>query len=103
MARECVASQIGHKITLLCRVADNRPTYYKWTKGQQILNSSRDGVLNVSISSMADFGVYTCHVITSDDVKQYNISVCQKTVLQETVTQGKTYLDMLRFTSIHIK
>ena len=92
MASQCVKSQIGHKITLFCHVPGNKLNVYKWTKGDKtILNGSRDSVLNVSISSVADFGVYTCHVINSEGHAIYNISVCQKTAPVKTVVQGITY------------
>ena len=88
MKQECVASKIGDKITLFCHASVDEPTNYKWTKGQSILNSSVDGVLNVTVSSLADFGIYTCQVTTSDDVKQYNITICQIRVLKEAATKG---------------
>lgn len=56
-----------------------------------IFNGSGDGVLNVSISSVTDFGVYTCHAINSEGHAIYNISVCQKAALVETVMQGTSY------------
>lgn len=87
MKQECVASKIGDKITLFCHASVDEPTNYKWTKGQSILNSSGDGVLNVTVSSLADFGIYTCQVTTSDDVKQYNITICQIRVLKEAATK----------------
>lgn len=88
LAPECVTSQIGHVITLFCHVPGNKLTVYKWTKGERtLLSDSGDGVINVSVSSVADFGVYSCHAINSEGVTSYNISVCQKTSVVETVMQ----------------
>ena len=57
---------------------DSNRTTYEWKKeGRVLTNNSVNGVLNVSISSSEDFGVYTCHAITSDGVTSYNISVCR--------------------------
>ncbi|KAL9950256.1 hypothetical protein ACROYT_G042731 [Oculina patagonica] len=88
LASQCVTSQIGDTITLFCHVPGDKLNFYKWTKGDRtIFNGSGDGVLNVSISSVSDFGVYTCHAINSEGHAIYNISICQKTALVETVTQ----------------
>lgn len=87
ITQECVALKIGDNITLFCHVSDDEPTYYKWTKGQSILNSSGDGALNVFVSSLADFGIYTCQATTSDDVVQYDIAICQKMVSKEAATK----------------
>ena len=64
----------------------------KWTKGdRKITNDTGNGVLNVTIASVADFGVYTCHAITSEGQTNYSISVCQQTAPVEAVMQGKAY------------
>ena len=55
-----------------------------------ILDDSRDGVLNLTIFSADDFGLYTCEVINSEGNAIYNITICQKTSLKEKVTQGIT-------------
>ena len=62
LSLKCVTSQIGHLITLSCNVPGSALTVYEWTKeGQVLSNDSRGGVLNVTISSSEDFGVYTYH------------------------------------------
>ena len=56
--------------------------------GQVLSNDSRGGVLNVTISSSEDFGVYTCHAFSSDGVASYNISVCQSKADVEKASEG---------------
>lgn len=76
----CVTSDIGHVLTLFCNMPGSNRTTYEWTKeGRVLSNNSLDGAVNVSISTSEDFGVYTCHAITSDGVTSYNISVCRST------------------------
>lgn len=80
LSPKCVTTEIGHVITLFCNVPGSTLTVYEWTKeGQVLANDSRDSVLNVTISSLEDFGEYTCHAVSSDGVTSYNISVCQST------------------------
>lgn len=91
LASDCVTSQIGDIITMFCHVPGDTLNIYKWTKGDRtILDDSGDGALNLTISSAADFGVYTCHVINSEGNAIYNITICQKTSLKEKVKQGIT-------------
>ena len=87
----CVTSEKGHVITLFCLVPSTTLTVYEWTKGERVLsNGSTSGILNVSISSSEDFGVYTCHAVNKYGVTSYNITVCQNTGHVETVTEGIT-------------
>ena len=89
LAPKCLASEIGHVITLLCNTDGSKRTVYKWTKGGRVLtNDSWEGILNVSISSSEDFGVYTCHAMTSYGVTNYNITVCQSTADVEATSEG---------------
>lgn len=84
----CVTSEKGHVITLFCLVPSTTLTVYEWTKGERVLsNGSTSGILNVSISSSVDFGVYTCHAVDKYGVTSYNITVCQNTGHVETVTE----------------
>lgn len=76
---------------MVCQVPGDTLNIYRWTKGDRtILNVSRDGVLNLTIFSADDFGLYTCEVINSEGNAIYNITICQKTSLKEKVTQGIT-------------
>jgi len=77
----CVTSEIGQMISLLCSTPYRASTVYEWSKEEQILsNKSENGLLNVTISSSEDFGLYTCHAISSSGVTSYNISLCQRAV-----------------------
>lgn len=77
----CVTSEIGQMIILLCSTPYRAPTVYEWSKEEQVLsNKSENGLLNVTISSSEDFGLYTCHAISSSGVNTYNISLCQRAV-----------------------
>ena len=77
----CVTSEIGQMISLLCSTPYQASTVYEWSKEEQILsNKSENGLLNVTISSSEDFGLYTCHAISSSGVTSYNISLCQRAV-----------------------
>ena len=89
LSPKCVTTEIGHVITLFCNVPGSTLTVYEWTKeGQVLANDSRDSVLNVTISSLEDFGEYTCHAVSSDGVTSYNISVCQSTADVEEASEG---------------
>ena len=93
LSTECVTSQMGDAITLLCHVPGDTLNIYRWTKGDRtILDGSKGGVLNLTISSADDFGLYTCHVINSEGNAIYNITICQKTSLTKKVTQGITLI-----------
>lgn len=77
----CVMSEIGQMMSLLCSTPYQASTVYEWSKEEQILsNKSENGLLNVTISSSEDFGLYTCHAISSSGVTSYNISLCQRAV-----------------------
>ena len=91
LSSQCVTSQVGDAIAMLCHVPGDSLNIYRWTKGDRmILDDSRDGVLNLTIFSADDFGLYTCEVINSEGNAIYNITICQKTSLKEKVTQGIT-------------
>ena len=84
-----MTSQIGDVITLLCHVPGDTINIYRWKKGHStILDDSEDGVLNLTISSTDDFGLYSCQVSGGNTI--YNITICQKTSLKGKVTQGRT-------------
>jgi len=90
LSSDCVTSQVGDVITMFCHVPGDTPNpqVYRWTKGDStILDDSKDGVLNLTISSADDFGLYSCHVINSEGNAIYNITICQKTSIKEKVTQ----------------
>lgn len=88
LSSECVTSQVGDVITMLCHVPGETPNIYRWTKDNRtIINDSKDGVLNLTVSSADDFGLYSCHVINSEGNAIYNITICQRTSLKEKVTQ----------------
>jgi len=88
LSSQCVTSQIGDAIAMLCHVPGDTLNIYRWTKeDRMILDDSRDGVLNLTIFSADDFGLYTCEVINSEGNAIYNITICQKTSLKEKVTQ----------------
>ena len=77
----CVTSEIGQMITLLCSTPDGASTVYEWSKEEQVFsNKSENGLLNVTISSSDDFGLYLCHAISLSGVTTYNISLCQNAV-----------------------
>ena len=78
---ECMTSEIGQMISLLCSTPDGGSTVYEWSKEEQVLcNKSENGLLNVTISSSDDFELYTCHAISSSGVTTYNVSLCQSAV-----------------------
>ena len=86
-----MTSQVGDVITMLCHVPGETPNIYRWTKDNRtIINDSKDGVLNLTVSSADDFGLYSCHVINSEGNAIYNITICQRTSLKGKVTQGIT-------------
>ena len=76
-----MTSEIGQMITLFCSTPDTALTVYEWSKEERVLsNKSENGLLNVTISSSDDFGLYTCHAISPSGVTTYNISLCQSAV-----------------------
>ena len=91
LSSECVTAQVGDVITMLCHVPGETLNIYRWTKDNRtIIDGSKDGVLNLTVSSVDDFGLYSCHVINSEGNTIYNITICQRTSLEGKVTQGMT-------------